>query len=84
MNFFCHSLITSCSCEQSQALPGFYVLQAMKSWAGPGNEATNTVDPQLSNALFVEVKLQHRPGKQCVHRLSTQVVCTIWDVVLTT
>ena len=38
---FHHFPITSCSREKRyQPLHGFSVLQAMESWAGPGNEAT--------------------------------------------
>ena len=79
--FFCHSLIMSCSCEQRcQALPGFYVLQAMKSWAGPGNEATNTVDPQLSKCLVCGSKITAQTWKtmcaqtfnsSCMHNLGS-------------
>jgi len=31
--------ITSCSREKVPGYPRFYVLQATKSWAGPGDEA---------------------------------------------
>ena len=48
-------LFVACACSTEEC---FTVLIAMESWAGPGNEASDTCVHLLTNSCFNFVKLQ--------------------------
>ena len=84
LNFVCHLSIMSCSCEKRYSVPGsphFYILQAPKSWAGPGDKATTLVYSNVKFCVYsTYVHWSIRCGWQLswslISRAATATTCT--------